>query len=88
MKTNEALAAYESEYARLYESLYKAHRNEKELSEQCASLKVNIKATMHPSRNKELCRQTETEERNDFEEFSCQPAQESEKCRKNVQKTS
>lgn len=42
MKTNEALASFESEYARLYESLYKAHRNEKELSEQCISLKVNI----------------------------------------------
>ncbi|XP_014470458.1 PREDICTED: cilia- and flagella-associated protein 58-like [Dinoponera quadriceps] len=42
MKTNEALAAYESEYARLYESLYKAHRNEKELSEQCTSLKDEI----------------------------------------------
>ncbi|EFN88290.1 Coiled-coil domain-containing protein 147 [Harpegnathos saltator] len=42
MKTNEALAAYESEYARLYESLYQAHRNEKELSEQCTSLKDEI----------------------------------------------
>lgn len=41
MKANEALAPFEAEYARLYESLYKAHRNEKELSEQCISLKVN-----------------------------------------------
>ncbi|KAL6434920.1 hypothetical protein ACFW04_005231 [Cataglyphis niger] len=42
MKANEALAPFEAEYVRLYESLYKAHRNEKELSEQCLSLKNEI----------------------------------------------
>lgn len=42
MKTNEALAPFEAEYTRLYESLYTAHRNEKELSEQCLSLRVNF----------------------------------------------
>ncbi|XP_072750545.1 uncharacterized protein [Anoplolepis gracilipes] len=42
MKANEALAPFEAEYTRLYESLYKAHRNEKELSEQCLSLRNEI----------------------------------------------
>ncbi|EFN63810.1 Coiled-coil domain-containing protein 147 [Camponotus floridanus] len=42
MKTNEALAPFEAEYARLYESLYTAHRNEKELSEQCLSLRNEL----------------------------------------------
>ncbi|XP_020296612.1 uncharacterized protein LOC109861391 isoform X2 [Pseudomyrmex gracilis] len=42
MKSNEALACFEAEYARLYEFLYKTHRNEKELSEQCSMLKEEI----------------------------------------------
>ncbi|KAK2585378.1 hypothetical protein KPH14_010053 [Odynerus spinipes] len=42
MKTNEALAAFEGEYTRLYESLYKSHKNEKELTVECASLKNEI----------------------------------------------
>lgn len=43
MSANEALAPFETEYTRLYESLYKAHRNEKELLEQCMLLKVKLK---------------------------------------------
>ncbi|XP_011706818.1 PREDICTED: uncharacterized protein LOC105461994, partial [Wasmannia auropunctata] len=42
MSTNETLAPFEAEYTRLYESLYKAHRNEKELSGQCTLLKDEI----------------------------------------------
>lgn len=40
MKSNEALATYEAEYTRLFESLYKAHRLEEELTEKCRLLKV------------------------------------------------
>ncbi|KAL6254573.1 hypothetical protein P5V15_014625 [Pogonomyrmex californicus] len=42
MNANETLAAFKAEYTRLYESLYKAHRNEKELSDQCTLLKNEI----------------------------------------------
>ncbi|KAI4501245.1 hypothetical protein M0802_003618 [Mischocyttarus mexicanus] len=38
MKTNDALAAFEDDYRRLYEFLYKSHKNEKELTEKCSSL--------------------------------------------------
>ena len=41
MKSNEALAAYETEYTRLFESLYETHRNEQELMEKCRNLQVN-----------------------------------------------
>ncbi|XP_018404761.1 PREDICTED: cilia- and flagella-associated protein 58-like [Cyphomyrmex costatus] len=47
MSANEALAPFETEYTRLYESLYKAHRNEKELSEQCMLLKNEIMDNTH-----------------------------------------
>ncbi|KYN34039.1 hypothetical protein ALC56_11635, partial [Trachymyrmex septentrionalis] len=47
MSANEALAPFETEYTRLYESLYKAHRNEKELSEQCMLLKNEIVDNTH-----------------------------------------
>ncbi|XP_018316721.1 cilia- and flagella-associated protein 58 [Mycetomoellerius zeteki] len=47
MSANEALAPFETEYTRLYESLYKAHRNEKELSEQCILLKNEIVDNTH-----------------------------------------
>lgn len=40
MKSNETLAPYEEEYTRLFESLYKAHRNENELTEKCRLLQV------------------------------------------------
>lgn len=42
MKNNEALAPYEEEYTRLFESLYKAHRNENELTEKCKLLQVRF----------------------------------------------
>ncbi|XP_011875433.1 PREDICTED: cilia- and flagella-associated protein 58-like [Vollenhovia emeryi] len=42
MSSNEALAPFKDEYERLYESLYKAHRSEKELSGQCTLLKNEI----------------------------------------------
>lgn len=73
MKTNEALAAYESEYVRLYESLYKAHRIEKELSEQCTSLKVNIRDKMQPSRVTKSF--VDIKERNDFGKFNLDTAE-------------
>jgi len=41
MKKNEALAVFEGEYTRLYETLYETHRSEKALSNQCIKLKVN-----------------------------------------------
>lgn len=41
MKNNEALAVYEAEYTRLFESLYKAQRLEEELTEKCKLLKVS-----------------------------------------------
>lgn len=40
MKGNEVLAAYEAEYTRLFESLYKAQRLEEELSSKCEQLTV------------------------------------------------
>ncbi|XP_015188466.1 PREDICTED: cilia- and flagella-associated protein 58-like [Polistes dominula] len=42
MKTNDALAAFEDDYRRLYEFLYKSHKNEKELTEKCSSLTNQI----------------------------------------------
>ena len=42
MKKNEALAVYEAEYTRLFESLYKTHRNEDELIEKCRLLEVKL----------------------------------------------
>ncbi|XP_076227482.1 cilia- and flagella-associated protein 58 [Nomia melanderi] len=42
MKSNEALAAYFNEYTRLFESLYKAHRVEKELLEKCDTLQAQV----------------------------------------------
>lgn len=42
MKTNDALAAFETDYKRLFESLYKSHKNEKELTEKCNSLTVSL----------------------------------------------
>ncbi|XP_047351046.1 cilia- and flagella-associated protein 58-like [Vespa velutina] len=42
MKTNDALAAFETDYKRLFESLYKSHKNEKELMEKCNSLTNEI----------------------------------------------
>ncbi|XP_036140535.1 cilia- and flagella-associated protein 58 isoform X2 [Monomorium pharaonis] len=42
MSINEALAPFEAEYTRLYEFLYKAHRNEKELLGQCTLFKNEI----------------------------------------------
>ncbi|XP_051176631.1 cilia- and flagella-associated protein 58-like isoform X2 [Leptopilina boulardi] len=42
MKNNEALAPYEEEYTRLFESLYKAHRNENELTEKCKLLQEEV----------------------------------------------
>jgi len=41
MRKNEALAVFENEYTRLYETLYETHRSEKALSNQCTKLKVN-----------------------------------------------
>lgn len=46
MNSNEALALFKAEYTRLYESLYKTHRNEKELLEQCTLLKVKLHCNM------------------------------------------
>lgn len=40
MRSNEALAAYETEYARLFETLYEARRNEDDLMEKCRNLQV------------------------------------------------
>jgi hypothetical protein len=40
MKTNRALASYEPEYKRLFESLYEAHRLEDELTKKCKTLQV------------------------------------------------
>ncbi|KMQ95066.1 putative coiled-coil domain-containing protein 147 [Lasius niger] len=60
MKANEALAPFEAEYARLYESLYKAHTNEKELSEQCLSLRNEIEDNTY--KIYELRRTVETHE--------------------------
>ncbi|KAI4483156.1 hypothetical protein M0804_008211 [Polistes exclamans] len=42
MKTNDALAVFEDDYRRLYEFLYKSHKNEKELTEKCSSLTNEI----------------------------------------------
>ncbi|XP_035722569.1 cilia- and flagella-associated protein 58-like isoform X1 [Vespa mandarinia] len=42
MKTNDALAAFETDYKRLFESLYKSYKNEKELMEKCNSLTNEI----------------------------------------------
>ncbi|KAG7201001.1 hypothetical protein KM043_003356 [Ampulex compressa] len=42
MRSNEALAAFEAEYTRLYESLYGAHKTEQRLSEKCALLKEEL----------------------------------------------
>ncbi|XP_043668806.1 cilia- and flagella-associated protein 58-like [Vespula pensylvanica] len=42
MKTNNALAAFETDYKRLFESLYKSHKNEKELTLKCNSLTNEI----------------------------------------------
>ncbi|KAL2726697.1 cilia- and flagella-associated protein 58-like [Vespula squamosa] len=42
MKTNDALAAFETDYKKLFESLYKSHKNEKELTEKCNSLTNEI----------------------------------------------
>ncbi|XP_054004933.1 cilia- and flagella-associated protein 58-like isoform X2 [Hylaeus anthracinus] len=42
MKENEALAPFLAEYTRLFESLYKAHRTEKELMEKCHSLESEL----------------------------------------------
>ncbi|XP_076284689.1 uncharacterized protein LOC143211117 [Lasioglossum baleicum] len=42
MKGVDALAPFLNEYTRLFESLYKAHRVEKELLEKCASLEVHV----------------------------------------------
>lgn len=40
MKSNEALAPFMAEYTKLYESLYKAYRTEKDLTERCNTLRV------------------------------------------------
>ena len=40
MKTNEALAPFINEYTKLYESLYEAHRSEKDLMEKYNALRV------------------------------------------------
>jgi len=42
MSVNEELAPFKAEYRKLYESLYKNHRKEKELLEQCMLLKVKL----------------------------------------------
>ena len=42
MKSNEALAVFEAEYTRLFESLYKAQRYEEELTEKCRLLKDDV----------------------------------------------
>ncbi|KAJ8683602.1 hypothetical protein QAD02_019394 [Eretmocerus hayati] len=42
MKMNDALAAYEAEYTRLFESLYKAQRLEEELTEKCQTLQDEV----------------------------------------------
>ncbi|XP_070530909.1 cilia- and flagella-associated protein 58 isoform X2 [Cardiocondyla obscurior] len=47
MNSNEALAPFEAEYTKLYESLYKAHKNEKEILGQCALLKNEIVENTH-----------------------------------------
>lgn len=40
MKNNTALAAYETEYTRLFDALYTAHRNEQRLTTECEDLMV------------------------------------------------
>ncbi|XP_043272110.1 cilia- and flagella-associated protein 58-like [Venturia canescens] len=42
MKNNEALASYETEYTRLFESLYETRRNEDTLMEKCADLQDQV----------------------------------------------
>jgi len=42
MSVNEELAPFKAEYRKLYESLYKNHRKEKDLLEQCMLLKVKL----------------------------------------------
>nr|XP_033339390.1 cilia- and flagella-associated protein 58-like [Megalopta genalis] len=42
MKSIDALAPYLNEYTRLFESLYKAHRVEKELLEKCTQLETEV----------------------------------------------
>lgn len=43
MKSNETLAPFLTEYTRLFESLYRTHKMEKELSEKCELLQVILK---------------------------------------------
>ncbi|XP_015520756.2 cilia- and flagella-associated protein 58-like [Neodiprion lecontei] len=42
MKKNSALAAFETEYTRLFDSLYTTHRNEKRLENECEDLQEEI----------------------------------------------
>ncbi|XP_076482723.1 cilia- and flagella-associated protein 58 [Bombus vancouverensis nearcticus] len=47
MKSNEALAPFMAEYTKLYESLYKAYRTEKDLTERCNMLREELFTSDH-----------------------------------------
>ncbi|XP_043500421.1 cilia- and flagella-associated protein 58-like [Polistes fuscatus] len=59
MKTNDALAVFEDDYRRLYEFLYKSHKNEKELTEKCSSLTNEIEE--NAKKIKDLTTKTKTD---------------------------
>ncbi|XP_033208535.1 cilia- and flagella-associated protein 58-like [Belonocnema kinseyi] len=62
MKSNETLAAYEAEYSRLFESLYKTHKNEDELSEKCRLLQEE--SMQYAERIEDLEKIVEVDEQN------------------------